>query len=89
MLVGPVVPRALKPAYRERYRAYPCQVIFRREPATPFVMIAEEGVAAWTVERIDPEQVKTLVGELMQAYDQLSQNAIQHVRANRERMIIS
>lgn len=86
MLVVPVVPRALKPAYRERCRACPYQVIFRRQPATPFATIADEGFDAWTVERIDPKRVKALVGELMQAHEQQYQSAIEHVRANRERM---
>lgn len=74
--VVPVVQWALHIAYRERYEAYPYQFIFGCEPTTLLTTSAGGWDDESTVERLAPERVRTLVGELVQSQEKLHQDIL-------------
>lgn len=64
----------------------PYQAVLGHEQETPLAALAGKGAEKkWTMERLDPEEVKTLVGEHVQAKQQLPQGAVEHARDNHVR----
>lgn len=89
VILVPVIQWALNAACHERFRACHSWVIFWRESATPFGMLAEEGADEWTVERVGQERVRTLAGELVRVQEQLHRVVLEQGRANSARGRIS
>lgn len=60
-------------AYHGGYQVCPYRVIFGRESAPTFTMLAEEGSNGWKVERLDQKGASPCGREQVQAQEQLQQ----------------